>query len=312
MNVFKDKNLLEEAAAIKNINAVFVEKDWYAVQVLKKVREFSYPGFDIIFSGGTALSKAHGVIQRFSEDVDFRVQTNLLDGKSKSQQRKLLSDFKNALVTHLRTQFTIDDDKVMAWDGNHFFSIELDYPTLYAQSEVLRPHLLIEFKLSVLMLDAQVFSVSSFINELSQKSPEVRDIGCTNSIEIAVDKFSALLWRIPQREEDIKNGVENPDDRNMVRHLHDLYFLYEAAVGHSDFRSLALRTIQEDDSRAKSISGLSVKEKFGIVLDILKNDRKYPAEYDHFVKGMSYAAGSLPEYRDAIAVFKQLYTYVLG
>ena len=30
MNVFKDKELFEEAAAIKNINAAFVEKDWYA------------------------------------------------------------------------------------------------------------------------------------------------------------------------------------------------------------------------------------------------------------------------------------------
>lgn len=182
MNVFKDKVLLEEAAVIKSISAVFVEKDWYAVQVLKKVREFSYPGFDIIFSGGTALSKAHRIIQRFSEDVDFRVQTNLLDGKGKSQQRKILSDFKYSLISHLRTEFDIDDDKF----------------------------------------------------------------------------------------------------------------------------------IQEDDNRAKSIAGLITKEKFDIVLKILKNDKKYPAEYDHFVKGMSYAVGSLPEYHAVIAVFEQLSTHILG
>jgi hypothetical protein len=35
----------------------------YAVQVLKKIHEFSYSGFEIIFSGGTALSKAHNIIQ---------------------------------------------------------------------------------------------------------------------------------------------------------------------------------------------------------------------------------------------------------
>jgi len=309
--VFKDKDLLEEVAAIKNINAAFVEKDWYAVQVLKKVREFSYPGFDIIFSGGTALSKAHGIIMRFSEDVDFRVQNNVLDRKSKSQQRKVLSDFKNALIAHLRADFDIDGDKIMARDGNHFFSVELDYPTLYPPSVVLRPHLLIEFKLSTLILDAQVFSVSSFINELSRKSPEVPDISCTNSVEIAVDKFSALLWRIPQREEDIKNGAENSDDRNMVRHLHDLYFLHDAAVSHLGFKSLVLRTIQADDNRARSITGLSADEKFGIVIGILKKDKKYPTEYDHFVKGMSYASGSLPEYDKVIETFERLAAHVI-
>jgi len=311
MNVFKDKTLLEEAGLIKNINPAFVEKDWYAVQILKKVYEFSYPGFEIIFSGGTALSKAHNIIQRFSEDVDFRVQSNLLEGKSKSQQKKILSDFKNAVIAHLRADFDIADDKIVARDNNHFFSVELDYSTLFSQTDVLRPHLLIEFRLSNLFLDAQVFSVSSFINELSRKAPEVEDISCTNAVEIAIDKFSALLWRIPQREEDIKNNTEDPDDRNIVRHLHDLYFLHNAVINYPDFKTLILRTIQQDDNRAKSIAGLSAKEKFDIVLDILKNDKKYPDEYDHFVKGMSYADGSLPEYPDAITVFEQLSKHVL-
>lgn len=312
MNVFSDKNLLEEVAVSKNISVAFVEKDWYAVQVLRKVYEFSYPGFEVIFSGGTALSKAHNIIQRFSEDVDFRVQTNLLEGKSKSQQKKILSDFKNAVIAHLRTEFDINDDKIIARDSNHFFSVELNYPTLFSQSVVLRPHLLIEFKLSRLFLDAQSFSVSSFVSELSRKSPEVPAIVCTNSVEIAIDKFSALSWRIPQREEDIKNNVENPDDRNIVRHLHDLYFLYNNAINYPGFKPLILNTIQQDDLRAKSIMGLSVKEKFDIVLDILKNDKKYPDEYDHFVKGMSYAVASLPEYSNVIAVFDQLAKHILG
>lgn len=88
MNVFKDKAPFEKAGLIKNINPAFVEKDWYAVQILNKVYEFSYPGFEIIFSGGTALSKAHNIIQRFTEDVDFRVQSNLLEKKAKANRRR--------------------------------------------------------------------------------------------------------------------------------------------------------------------------------------------------------------------------------
>ena len=232
--------------------------------------------------------------------------------KAKSQQRKILSGFKNALIAHLRTEFTIEDHKIKPRDGNRFFSIELDYPTLYVQSDALRPHLLIEFKLSPLIMDAQVFSVASFINELSKKTAEVLDIACTNSIEIAVDKLSALIWRIPQREEKIKNGIEDSDGRNMVRHLHDLYFLHEVAIRHHDFKPLVLRIIQQDDNRAKSITGLDVKEKFSIVLGILKKDSKYAQEYDQFVKGMSYAAGSPPEYIEVLAIFERLAAHVLA
>lgn len=93
MNIFKNKTLLEEAGVLKNINASFVEKDWYAVQVLKKIHEFSYPGFEIIFTGGTALSKAYNIIQRFSEDIDFRVRSDIIWNRSKSQQNKNIIQF---------------------------------------------------------------------------------------------------------------------------------------------------------------------------------------------------------------------------
>jgi len=97
----------------------------------------------------------------------------------------------------------------------------------------------------------------------------------------------------------------------MVRHLHDLYFLHKVAIRHPDFKPLVLRIIQQDDNRAKSIIGLDVKEKFSIVMGILKKDSKYAQEYDQFVKGMSYPAGSPPEYVEVLAIFKRLATHVL-
>ena len=48
-----------------------IEKDWYACQALKAVSSIESDNFTIIFSGGTSLSKAHGLIQRFSEDGRF-------------------------------------------------------------------------------------------------------------------------------------------------------------------------------------------------------------------------------------------------
>ena len=53
----------------------FVEKDYYVVKVLSEISKINYPDIKIVFSGGTCLSKAYNKIQRFSEDIDFRIHT---------------------------------------------------------------------------------------------------------------------------------------------------------------------------------------------------------------------------------------------
>ena len=66
-----DAKIVDEIAAELGIDPAFVEKDWYSVQVLKTVAEHQSKTVETLFAGGTCLSKGHGLIQRFSEDLDF-------------------------------------------------------------------------------------------------------------------------------------------------------------------------------------------------------------------------------------------------
>lgn len=60
----------ETAADRLNTLATIVEKDFWVVWTLKHLYELSdAPRF--IFKGGTSLSKAFGIIERFSEDIDL-------------------------------------------------------------------------------------------------------------------------------------------------------------------------------------------------------------------------------------------------
>lgn len=43
--------------------------------VLSEISKINYPELKVVFSGGTCLSKAYNKIQRFSEDIDFRIHT---------------------------------------------------------------------------------------------------------------------------------------------------------------------------------------------------------------------------------------------
>ena len=72
-------DLIDEVALKTDIEPAFIEKDWYAVQLLEVLKEFKNDqGLELVLSGGTSLSKGFGLIKRFSEDLDFfmRVQPN--------------------------------------------------------------------------------------------------------------------------------------------------------------------------------------------------------------------------------------------
>ena len=55
-----------------NLPAFAVEKDWWVVQTLAILFEMEI-GKHLVFKGGTSLSKAWSVIERFSEDIDLAV-----------------------------------------------------------------------------------------------------------------------------------------------------------------------------------------------------------------------------------------------
>ena len=66
-----DRYDLLRATAIKNRREPFVfEKDIWVVQILKILFDAPF-GKDLVFKGGTSLSKAYNVIRRFSEDLDI-------------------------------------------------------------------------------------------------------------------------------------------------------------------------------------------------------------------------------------------------
>lgn len=63
--------LFTETAARMGVSPQIIEKDFWVCWTLRRVfsLEGSLPG--LIFKGGTSLSKAYGLIERFSEDIDL-------------------------------------------------------------------------------------------------------------------------------------------------------------------------------------------------------------------------------------------------
>ena len=307
MSVMKqrpDKSVIEEVALATGIAESFVEKDWFVTQAILAVAEIEHGGFDVVFSGGTALSKAHGLLQRFSEDVDFRVVVEDSD-----TGRKALSNYKHAVVDALRQQgFAMDDAQVRARDGNRFFAIDLSYESYFTRVGALRPHVQIEFAVRDTQLAPVHLQVSSFVRNVGGQEPEIENIACIDPVESAADKLSALAWRIPDRVRG-----DQYDDPAVVRHVHDLAMLKDVAMSSDKFSGLVKTSMSHDDRRSKNnmtFSGLPIEDKFDQMLSAFDNDKNYWQEYDQFVRGVSYAQ-SAPDFDVAMQAVRDLVAVVI-
>jgi predicted nucleotidyltransferase component of viral defense system len=74
--------LVGEASERLGLPLEFVEKDFWITELLRSVASPIEHAF-VIFKGGTSLSKAFGIIQRFSEDVDILLVPDAELGKGR-------------------------------------------------------------------------------------------------------------------------------------------------------------------------------------------------------------------------------------
>ena len=190
MNEAPSKSDIENAAELfTGCPAAYIEKDWYVTQIIALLSKLKYEKLELVFAGGTALSKAHKVIQRMSEDVDFKV--NL---PREAQSRKSLSNLKNYIANTLEnSNFNIVINKTKARNENKLFSFEIDYPKYFERDLSLRSHILLEFNVKEVRSAPVYKSVSSFINELAKAPAEVEQVACLSLVKIQLISLALFL-----------------------------------------------------------------------------------------------------------------------
>lgn len=182
MNQPPAPELIEVIGADLGVDPAFVEKDWYAVRLAAIVAGVTGQEIYPVFSGGTSLSKAYGLIQRFSEDLDFKVAQP--PGKLSRGRRRA---FRNALVAAVRNDaaFTLLDADIHSGDESRFFHCRVTYENVQAWNAALRPHLQLEVTFDPPVEPIERHPVSSFVARCSRlrSSTAVREIGTLSCSE---------------------------------------------------------------------------------------------------------------------------------
>lgn len=218
MNLHRDREAFEElligAANELAIPTNIIEKDYYVTIALKSLSEKLE---DMVFKGGTSLTKCYQLLDRFSEDIDISY-TAQSGNPGEARKRKLK---KAVVATMAELNFPISNIEETR-SRRHYNCYRAEYPSIYEQSGILKPELVVETYVALLpfpttkrMVDNYIYRFLKKINRLDLA--EIYDLMpfaiTTQTIErTLIDKVFALCDYYMQGE------IERHS-----RHLYDIH-----------------------------------------------------------------------------------------
>lgn len=199
----------QEAAAQLGFSKAIVEKDFWVCWSLKQL--FALPSFgnQMIFKGGTSLSKAYDVIHRFSEDVDLSLDRGQLGfegerdpenpGLSGKKQKQLLQELQDAaedmvsgpLMAELQAAFDagLDQSFSLTVAPGDAQTLLFEYPSKTKPSEgYVQPIVRFEFGARGVHLPAEDQAISPYI---CQAFPDLLNIG---EVDVKVLGVERTFW----------------------------------------------------------------------------------------------------------------------
>ena len=255
MNLHQDKALFRDAVLAASqrfgIPQIYVEKDYWVTRVLHELFH-SDMADQIVFKGGTSLSKCHQLIQRFSEDIDLVILHN--EGESDNQLKKKIRQV-SKIIEKIMPEIHIDG--LTNKKGNIRKTVH-QYSRIFSGSfGQIREQLVIEATWLGNFEPFTIENVGSYILDLMQLTGQ----------ESLIEKFGMQTFKVQALSiertfcEKIMSLVrfsrmEDPYVAlsNKIRHVYDLYSMLSDETIDSFFKSAVffkmLRQVGKDDFRS--------------------------------------------------------------
>ncbi len=283
-----------------------IEKDYYVTHAIHSLSGIENKYFRLIFGGGTCLAKAHRIVKRMSEDIDFKIQLkNTNETFSKSRLLKELKKFRTQIMESLTLPHLTISDSAVRNEGQ-YLRAELTYSALFTSNDTLRPHLLLEFTFADVRLATESLTISTIIEDIIKMDTifSPLPIDCVSSDETAIEKWVGLTRRIAAIERQC-----HPDDETLVRHVYDLNAVHKAEKINDMFFNLARIIIPADAKQFKNQHPEYLDNPIAEIrhsLDILKNKSLWKERYHNFIETMVYENKTPHEYADSILILEKI------
>lgn len=252
MNLHRNAELLKDAilatSQMYGIREIYVEKDYWVTVALYEIFH-SDMADQVVFKGGTALSKCHRLIARFSEDVDLVVLRET--GENDNQLKKKIRAISKIVESTIPE---IEIEGLTNKMGNIRKTVH-QYPKLYpGDFGPIREHVVLE---ATWRGDSEPFSflpVSCYITEMMEKTGR-------NEL-ITKYKMSPFTVKVLSKERTLCEKImslvrfSRTDDpisnlRNKIRHVYDIHLMLGnedigSFFNSDDFEAMLVRVGKDD------------------------------------------------------------------
>ena len=266
-----------------------VEKDYWATQLIGEISRLKPEGYQLIFSGGTCLAKAHQDTYRMSEDIDIKmVPDKNTCNSSKSQKKQKRQEIRELIGNAIESskQFSCAKKSEIKNEGK-YQNFQIKHPKTYRSTEALRPNLQLELTEKDLLAPPVQRPLSSLYANKMNKDPEVKSIYCDSIKSITSEKFVSLLRRTALHGRDSSRA----DDKTLIRHVYDLHLIRGSMEEPESLKAIVQKVIDVDQkqfgNQHQEFVNDAVKElHYG--LSILLEQPHHRKRYDEFTKALVY------------------------
>ena len=269
LTTLNKQNIFQEVAVKINLPSAAVEKDWWVVRTLELVFASSIAPHTV-FKGGTSLSKAWGLIDRFSEDIDLALDRKFLgfDKTDKEMTGSQVSKLRKHSLKYITEHFFPEIQSAFLKVGFSDINMELEeikspdddpitiiiyYPSVTESVEYLPPRVKIEIGSRSLIEPFDERSFTSMVGEYFKG----REFADENIIIPSVNPQRTFLEKVFLLHEEFQRPIEQIKIERKSRHLYDLEKLMDTEFAAAALDNTALyQIIVEHRSKLTAIRGI--------------------------------------------------------
>lgn len=313
---------LNQASLRSGITAKAIEKDWWVTLVLKMLFTSKYAAY-FAFKGGTSLSKGWGIIDRFSEDIDIALNSEVFGILYKVNPLKTFVEqlrragclfTSNEIADELKSQFSELQIPEQLYSIEVEFirpdmpdtdpqTIYVNYKSLYDTNPYLPDRVKIEFSVRSQKEPNDNRQMQSLLNlYFPNVVYEEEDFLVTTILpdRTMIEKI-LLLHEAYNREDESKMKTNR-----ISRHYYDLYRLY------ADYSYILadIQFIEDIIEHRKSYSRLKHFDYSTLCIgqiSIIPSDailKKLKNDYEEMGKEMMY--GNVPTFNELIVSLRKI------
>ena len=236
------QELFQNTASRMGMNVAIVEKDFWVCLVLDYLFHDSKWKQCLAFKGGTSLSKAYKVIERFSEDIDLILDWRMLgygfdepwEERSNTKQQNFINDSRERLFSFLKESFIVEVKQGLQSIIGKPIAVEIDetddgiinfaYPSIYQDSSILQ---VIRLELGALAAwtPTQVAKITPYVAE---EYPDLFEKKSTNVLTTTAERS---FW---EKATILHQEALRPENSiipaRYSRHYYDLYCMSKTSI----------------------------------------------------------------------------------